>query len=55
MTLKLTVVMNDPNGWAKTYSLADYTTGYSNITDMRIKRCTCGCWLHQLCLCYIFF
>lgn len=27
MTLKLTVVMNDPNGWAKTYSLADYTTG----------------------------
>ncbi|WP_286155826.1 DUF4925 domain-containing protein, partial [Parabacteroides goldsteinii] len=27
MTLKLTVVMNDPNGWAKTYRLADYTTG----------------------------
>lgn len=27
MTLKLTVVMNDPNGWAKTYNLADYTTG----------------------------
>ena len=27
MTLKLTVVMNDPNGWAKTYSLAYYTTG----------------------------
>lgn len=27
MTLKLTVVMNDPNGWAKKYNLADYTTG----------------------------
>ncbi len=27
MTLKLTVVMNDPNGWAKAYKLADYTTG----------------------------
>ncbi len=27
MTLKLIVVMNDPNGWAKKYNLADYTTG----------------------------
>ena len=27
MTLKLAVVMNDPNGWAKKYNLADYTNG----------------------------
>lgn len=27
MTLKLNVVMKDPNGWAKTYNLADYETG----------------------------
>lgn len=27
MTLKLNVVMKDPNGWAKTYRMADYTTG----------------------------
>lgn len=27
MTLKLNVTMKDPNGWAKKYDLADYTTG----------------------------
>lgn len=27
MTLKLNVTMKDPNGWAKKYELADYTTG----------------------------
>lgn len=27
MTLKLNVVMKDPNGWAKKYSLAEYTNG----------------------------
>lgn len=27
MTLKLNVTMKDPNGWAKTYKLADYVTG----------------------------
>lgn len=27
MTLKLNVAMKDPNGWAKKYDLADYTTG----------------------------
>lgn len=36
MTLKLIVTMNDPKGWAKTYKLADYTTGeleYNGFTN----------------------
>lgn len=34
MTLKLTVVMNDPNGWAKTYRLSNYETGEYNYEGM---------------------
>lgn len=43
MTLKLTVVMNDPNGWAKTYRLADYTTGQ---IDGAVKALTGGLYMN---------
>lgn len=36
LTLKLEVTMKDPKGWAKTYKLADYTTGeltYNGFTN----------------------
>lgn len=33
MTLKLNVVMKDPNGWAKKYRMADYTTGELTYND----------------------
>lgn len=33
MTLKLNVVMKDPNGWAKGYRMADYTTGELTYND----------------------
>lgn len=33
LTLKLEVTMKDPKGWAKTYKLADYTTGELTYND----------------------